>query len=230
MDDEKVDSEKDSVLFLMFLFLLWIILLLLLMVLLLLVMVLLLFKHRTVEVNLVAILFGALTVVALFSGAYNLIFADDFFVGNFSVHLVRLVGMTIALMILPPLIRSEHIEHARFIVKSLVGIILIHIIAVIAHNFGVLPFPANNYSYMVAGLFKEPAWFGIWVFLALATISQYEWNTARNLTTIWVSDCGICGGVCSPFGDSVDTDSYVTISSVSGIVGAGWCTLTQVTE
>ena len=135
-----------------------------------------LFRTRTIELNRLTYAFGALAGASFLSGGYNLITDDEFALINFSVHFLRLLGMIAALMVLPKLIRDNDDD---FTVRALAVIITVHIVAVIANHLEILPFPANSSTYIVAGFFQEPGWFGIWVFLALALIAQHEWNTGR---------------------------------------------------
>ena len=106
----------------------------------------------------------------------------QFPVSNFLANSLAVVGIGIAMLVLPMLFREVG---TRWVAMTVVYLILVHGIAVLLHLFGMLPFPGTYLDQFVVGFFNEPSFLVIWMILAFMVVAQFEDNKRRFLIPAW---------------------------------------------
>ncbi len=140
-------------------------------------------KYRSVRFDRYTAVVSLFAIAILLSGLYNMATESDFSTANFAANYVRIVGLVIGAATIPRLFSESNPET---LVKAVIGIMLGHFAIVSMDLFTIWPWPANDYEFMVAGLFLEPAWFGYWASLYLMFIGFIQWRASRRCVPIWL--------------------------------------------
>lgn len=127
-------------------------------------------------------------IVCLLSGVVNASLDSTFFVENFILNYIRIIGLVLMVLLFPPL--QSKIGNNRIALATL-WILRVHAVLIIADAF--LPNPIDwthsgiGWSERTVdlsrprGLFVEPAYFGIYAGLSLLYILQVERNTGVRI-------------------------------------------------